>query len=61
MTRAWWSTSSRDLLPQALDEPGAREFVQDRLTTATRFGPALDKPLDELVALDAGRPAGRAS
>ena len=39
----------RDLLAQALDQPGAREFVQDELTTATRFGPALDKPLDELV------------
>jgi arginine deiminase len=39
-----------DLLTIALDEPGAREFVQDHLTTATRFGPALDKPLDDLVA-----------
>ena len=39
-----------DLLAEALDEPGAREFLQDRLTTATRFGPALDKPLDDLVA-----------
>ena len=38
------------LLAEALDEPGAREFLQDRLTTATRFGPALDAPLDELVA-----------
>ncbi len=38
------------LLAEALDEPGAREFLQDRLTTATRFGPALDKPLDDLVA-----------
>jgi arginine deiminase len=37
------------LLAEALDEPGAREFLQDRLTTATRFGPALDKPLDALV------------
>ena len=43
------------LLAEALNEPGAREFVQDRLTTATRFGPALDKPLDELVA---SAPAG---
>ena len=39
-----------ELLAVALDEPGAREFVQDRLTTATRFGPALDTPLDALVA-----------
>lgn len=38
------------LLAQALEEPGARGFLQDRLTTATRFGPALDDPLDELVA-----------
>jgi arginine deiminase len=37
------------LLEEALDEPGAREFLQDRLTTATRFGPPLDGPLDELV------------
>ena len=39
-----------DLLAVALDEPGAREFVQEHLTTATRFGQALDKPLDDLVA-----------
>ncbi len=37
------------LLAEALDEPDARTFVQDRLTTATRFGQALDKPLDDLV------------
>lgn len=42
------------LLAEALDQPGAREFVQDRLTTATQFGPALDAPLDTLVA---GTPA----
>ena len=39
-----------NLLAEALDQPGAREFLQDELTTATRFGPALDAPLDELVA-----------
>ena len=39
-----------ELLAQALDQPGAREFVQEELTTATRFGPALDKPLDDLVS-----------
>jgi arginine deiminase len=38
------------LLTEALDEPGAREFLEDRLTTATRFGPGLDAPLDLLVA-----------
>jgi arginine deiminase len=38
-----------DLLPTALDEPGARRFLQERLTTATRFGPALDKSLERLV------------
>ncbi len=38
-----------DLLATALDEPGAREFLKDRLTTATQFGPALDGPLDDFV------------
>jgi len=38
-----------DLLATALDQPGARDFLEDELTTATRFGPALDAPLDELV------------
>ncbi|VXC11910.1 arginine deiminase [Aeromicrobium sp. 9AM] len=42
------------LLAEALDQPGAREFLQDRLTTATQFGPALDAPLDALIA---GTPA----
>jgi arginine deiminase len=37
------------LLAEALDQPGARAFLQERLTTATRFGPALDAPLDALV------------
>ena len=27
-----------DLLAQAIDQPGAREFLQEELTTATRFG-----------------------
>ncbi len=39
-----------ELLAQALEQPGAREFVQEELTTATRFGPALDRPLDDLVS-----------
>ena len=38
-----------DLLTTALDEPGARRCLQERLTTATRFGPALDKSLERLV------------
>jgi arginine deiminase len=38
-----------DLLATSLDQPGAREFLQERLTTATRFGKALDGPLDELL------------
>ena len=46
----------RTLLAEALDQPGAREFVQDRLTTATRFGPALDEPLDRLVASEGAEP-----
>lgn len=37
------------LLAQALDQPGAREFLERRLETATRFGPALDPSLRELV------------
>lgn len=37
------------LLTEALDVPGARAFLRDELTTATRFGPALDAPLDSLV------------
>ena len=43
------------LLTEALDQPGAREFLQAELTTANRFGPALDAPLDELVG---STPAG---
>jgi arginine deiminase len=43
-----------DLLAQAIDQPGGREFLQEELTTATRFGPALDGPLDELIG---SRPA----
>ena len=39
----------QQLLSDALEQPGSREFLQERLTTATRFGPALDHPLDELV------------
>jgi len=38
------------LLAEALDQPGARQFLQDRLTTATQFGPALDAPLAAIVA-----------
>ena len=38
------------LLAEALEQPGARQFLQDRLTTATQFGPALDAPLDSLMA-----------
>lgn len=38
-----------DLLTTALDAPGARRFLQERLTTATRFGPAMDKSLQRLV------------
>ncbi|MCU0265017.1 MAG: arginine deiminase [Actinomycetia bacterium] len=38
-----------DLLAAALDAPGARDFLKQRLTNATQFGPALDKPLDEFV------------
>ena len=39
-----------DLLTTAIDQPGAREFLQEEFTTANRFGPMLEKRLDELVA-----------
>jgi len=39
----------RDLLSTALDTPGARQFLQERLRTTTRFGPALDKPMGVLL------------
>ncbi len=39
-----------DLLATAIDQPGAREFLQEVFTTATRFGPKLEGRLDELVA-----------
>ena len=39
----------QDLLSEAIDQPGAREFLQQELTTANRFGPMLEKRLDELV------------
>ena len=29
----------QDLLSEAIDQPGAREFLQQELTTANRFGP----------------------
>lgn len=38
------------LLAEALDVAGARSFLQRELVTATRFGPALDGPLDALLA-----------
>ncbi len=39
-----------DLLAQALDRPGAREFLGVRLETTARFGPVLAPVLAELVA-----------
>ena len=38
-----------DLLGEALRQPGARDFLGERLATATRFGPALDSPLRRLI------------
>jgi arginine deiminase len=38
-----------DLLAEAIDEPGAREFLARRLSTPFRFGPVLEHHLDELV------------
>jgi arginine deiminase len=43
-----------ELLAQSLDMPGAREFLHSRLLTATRFGPALDGPLNDLVVATPG-------
>lgn len=43
-----------DLLAEALDQPGARDFLGDHLTTRFRFGPGLDGPLQELVASTPG-------
>jgi arginine deiminase len=37
------------LLAEALDVPGARTFLADRLATATRFGPALHRPLRRVL------------
>jgi arginine deiminase len=38
-----------DLLAEALAQPGARDFLEARLETTTRFGPALAPSLRELV------------
>ncbi|MGD9956710.1 MAG: arginine deiminase [Candidatus Nanopelagicales bacterium] len=38
-----------ELLVTALDQPGARDFIAEELTTANRFGPALEARLDDLV------------
>jgi arginine deiminase len=43
------------LLAEALDVPGARDFLAGRLATANRFGPALDRPLRRVIEdADAG-------
>ncbi len=39
----------QELLATAIDEPGAREFLQVEFATATRFGPQLQSRLNELV------------
>lgn len=38
-----------DLLTTALDMPGARGFLAERLITENQFGPALDNPLEVLI------------
>jgi arginine deiminase len=38
-----------DLLAVALDVPGARDFLIERLVTSTRFGAALDRPLRRVI------------
>jgi arginine deiminase len=39
-----------ELLADAIDQPGAREFLQVEFATATRFGPQLQSRFNELVA-----------
>lgn len=39
----------RDLITTALDQPGARDFVQTELITAQQFGGGLERHLNELV------------
>ena len=46
---AWWSTSSRPCSPRRSTARVPASSCRTQLTTATRFGPALDVPLDELV------------
>ncbi|WP_088289751.1 arginine deiminase [Kineosporia sp. A_224] len=38
-----------ELLATALDVPGARDFLGERLVTSIRFGPALDTPLRDVI------------
>jgi arginine deiminase len=38
-----------DLLATALQVPGARDFLGERLATATRFGPAMYRPLRRVI------------
>ena len=38
-----------ELLGEALEQDGAKDFLKERLTNATQYGPALDAPLDDLV------------
>lgn len=38
-----------ELLAGALDQPGARAFLQQNLAMATRFGETMDQPLNQLI------------
>ena len=58
-SRAWSCTTSPTCWPTRSTSPAPASSSQDHLTTATRFGPALDKPLDDLVASTPARHAGR--
>ena len=57
--RASWCTSSRSCSPRRSTNRALASSSQDELTTANRFGPALDKPLDELVGFDPGPRSSR--
>ncbi len=48
-TRASKSSTSATCSARRSKSDGAKEFLKDRLTNATQYGPALDQPLDDLV------------
>lgn len=47
------------LLGEALEQPGARDFLHRQLITSDRFGPGLEEPLAEMIGSLAGRTLAR--